>query len=77
LRKERFAMGHMGAAFFERLAGFEGYMIDAQAVAACTSGCERYVQIEATEPGEDWTLRFEANGNDKVWMLKKVKAAAE
>jgi thiamine biosynthesis lipoprotein len=38
-----FAMGRMGVAFIEGLKGFEGYMIDAQAVATYTSGFERYV----------------------------------
>ena len=38
-----FAMGRKGIGFIERLAGFEGYMIDAQAQATYTSGFERYV----------------------------------
>lgn len=38
-----FAMGMEGIYFIERLAGFEGYMIDAQARATFTSGFERYV----------------------------------
>ncbi len=38
-----FAMGRQGIQFIERLAGFEGYMIDAQARAMYTSGFERYV----------------------------------
>jgi FAD:protein FMN transferase len=38
-----FAMGRKGIQFIERLAGFEGYMIDAQARATFTSGFERYV----------------------------------
>jgi thiamine biosynthesis lipoprotein len=38
-----FAMGRAGIAFVERLAGFEGYLIDAQARATSTSGLERYV----------------------------------
>ncbi|HEU5373969.1 MAG TPA: FAD:protein FMN transferase [Ktedonobacteraceae bacterium] len=38
-----FAMGRKGVYFLERLTGFEGYMIDAQARATLTSGFERYV----------------------------------
>ena len=38
-----FAMGRRGIQFIEQLAGFEGYMIDAQARATFTSGFERYV----------------------------------
>ncbi len=38
-----FAMGRKGIQFIEELAGFEGYMIDAQACATYTSGFERYV----------------------------------
>lgn len=38
-----FAMGVKGIQFIERLPGFEGYMIDAQARATYTSGFERYV----------------------------------
>lgn len=38
-----FAMGTKGIQFIERLPGFEGYMIDAQARALYTSGFERYV----------------------------------
>lgn len=38
-----FAMGHRGINFIEKLAGFEGYMINAQARATYTSGFERYV----------------------------------
>ena len=38
-----FAMGSRGIHFIETLAGFEGYMIDAQARATYTSGFERYV----------------------------------
>ncbi len=38
-----FAMGRRGIAFIERLEGFEGYQIDATAVATYTSGFERYV----------------------------------
>lgn len=38
-----FAMGRKGIQFIETLAGFEGYMIDAQARATFTSGFERYV----------------------------------
>ena len=38
-----FAMGKRGIHFIEKLAGFEGYMIDAQARATFTSGFERYV----------------------------------
>jgi thiamine biosynthesis lipoprotein len=38
-----FAMGKRGIQFIEKLAGFEGYMIDANARATFTSGFERYV----------------------------------
>jgi FAD:protein FMN transferase len=38
-----FAMGRAGISFIERLANFEGYMIDAQARATYTSGFERFV----------------------------------
>lgn len=38
-----FAMGTKGIQFIERLPGFDGYMIDAQARATYTSGFERYV----------------------------------
>jgi thiamine biosynthesis lipoprotein len=38
-----FAMGRAGIQFIEGLAGFEGYMIDAQGIATYTSGFERYV----------------------------------
>lgn len=38
-----FAMGRKGIQFVERLPGFEGYLIDAQARATLTSGLERYV----------------------------------
>ena len=38
-----FAMGKKGIQFIEALAGFEGYMIDAQARATFTRGFERYV----------------------------------
>lgn len=38
-----FAMGKKGIYFIEKLAGFEGYMIDATAHAMFTSGFERYV----------------------------------
>ncbi len=41
-----FAMGRAGITFIEKLAGFEGYMIDAQARATYTSGFERYVLRE-------------------------------
>lgn len=41
-----FAMGKKGIQFIEKLAGFEGYMIDAQARATYTSGFERYVLHE-------------------------------
>lgn len=41
-----FAMRSQGIQFIERLAGFEGYMIDAQARATLTSGFERYVLRE-------------------------------
>jgi FAD:protein FMN transferase len=38
-----FAMGREGIRFIEKQAGFEGYMIDAQARATFTTGFERYV----------------------------------
>ena len=38
---------------------------------------ERYGQVEVAETDEDWTLRFEANGNGVVWTLQKGKEAAE
>lgn len=38
-----FAMGRKGMYFLEKLVGFEGYLIDAQARAMLTSGFERYV----------------------------------
>lgn len=38
-----FAMGRSGIQFIERLTGFEGYLIDANARATYTSGFERYV----------------------------------
>jgi FAD:protein FMN transferase len=38
-----FAMGRKGIQFLEKLAGFEGYLIDIQARATLTSGFERYV----------------------------------
>ncbi len=38
-----FAMGRAGISFIERLAGFEGYLIDVQARATYTSGFERFV----------------------------------
>lgn len=38
-----FAMGRAGIAFIERLAGFEGYLIDRDGLATYTSGFERYV----------------------------------
>ena len=38
-----FAMGRAGIDFIERLAGFEGYMIDNRRLATLTSGFERYV----------------------------------
>ena len=38
-----FAMGRQGIQFVEKLAGFEGYMIDASARATYTSGFQRYV----------------------------------
>jgi FAD:protein FMN transferase len=41
-----FAMGRQGIHFLEQVAGFEGYMIDAQARATLTSGFERYVLHE-------------------------------
>ncbi|MDQ2902319.1 MAG: FAD:protein FMN transferase [Chloroflexota bacterium] len=41
-----FAMGRKGIQFLEKLAGFEGYLIDAQARATLTSGFERYVLHE-------------------------------
>lgn len=41
-----FAMGKEGIQFIEKLVGFEGYMIDAQARATFTSKFERYVLHE-------------------------------
>lgn len=41
-----FAMGRKGIQFLEKLAGFEGYLIDAQARATLTSEFERYVLHE-------------------------------
>lgn len=41
-----FAMGKQGIRFLEKLPGFEGYLIDAQARATLTSGFERYVLRE-------------------------------
>ena len=38
-----FAMGKKGIHFIEKLAGFEGYMIDIHGIATYTSGFERYV----------------------------------
>ena len=38
-----FAMGTKGIQFIARLAGFEGYMIDAQARATFTNGLKRYI----------------------------------
>lgn len=38
-----FAMGREGIRFIEKLAGFEGYMIDTHRRATLTSGLERYV----------------------------------
>jgi thiamine biosynthesis lipoprotein len=38
-----FAMGREGIMFVERLAGFEGYMIDAQGQATYTGGFEHYI----------------------------------
>lgn len=38
-----FAMGKKGIYFIEKLAGFEGYLIDSSARATYTSGFERYV----------------------------------
>lgn len=38
-----FAMGRKGIQFIAELAGFEGYMIDAEAKATFTAGFERYV----------------------------------
>ncbi len=38
-----FAMGRQGIQFVEKLAGFEGYMIDTSARATYTSGFEKYV----------------------------------
>jgi FAD:protein FMN transferase len=38
-----FAMGKRGIQFIEKLAGFEGYMIDVHARATYTSGFERYI----------------------------------
>ena len=37
-----FAMGLEGINFIEELAGFEGYLIDQNGLATCTSGFERY-----------------------------------
>jgi len=34
---------------------------------------ERYGQVEVTETDEDWTLRFDADGNGVVWTLQKAK----
>lgn len=42
-----FAMGRKGIQFIEQLAGFEGYMIDAQARATLTSKFERHVLHES------------------------------
>lgn len=41
-----FAMGRKGIQFLEKLTGFEGYLIDAQARATLTSEFERYVLHE-------------------------------
>ncbi len=41
-----FAMGKRGIQYIEKLRGFEGYMIDAQARATFTSGFEKYVLHE-------------------------------
>ncbi len=38
-----FAMGRNGIMFIENLQGFEGYMIDQNKMATCTTGFERYV----------------------------------
>ncbi len=38
-----FAMGRKGILFIEKLAGFEGYMVDVHGIATFTSGFERYV----------------------------------
>ncbi|TSC85087.1 MAG: ApbE family lipoprotein [Parcubacteria group bacterium Gr01-1014_13] len=38
-----FAMGKKGIDFIERLAGFEGYMIDKDGIATMTSGFDKYV----------------------------------
>jgi len=38
---------------------------------------ERYGQVEITETDENWTLRFEANGNGVVWTLQKAKEAVD
>jgi thiamine biosynthesis lipoprotein len=38
-----FAMGRKGIRFIEKLAGFEGYMVDVHGIATFTSGFERYV----------------------------------
>lgn len=37
-----FAMGRKGITFIDRLAGFEGYMIDKKGIATLTSGFEQY-----------------------------------
>ena len=37
---------------------------------------ERYGQVEVTETDEDWTLRFDADGNGVVWTLQKAKETA-
>ena len=42
-----FAMGRRGIQFIEKLQGFEGYLIDAQARATYTSGFERFVLSHA------------------------------
>ncbi|MDR3559365.1 MAG: FAD:protein FMN transferase [Candidatus Pacebacteria bacterium] len=40
-----FAMGAEGINFIERLAGFEGYMIDQKGIATLTSGFEKYTYV--------------------------------
>jgi hypothetical protein len=37
---------------------------------------ERYGQVEVTETDEEWTLRFDADGNGVVWTLQKAKETA-
>lgn len=44
-----FAMGRAGIMFIEQLDGFEGYLIDAQRQATCTSGFARYICDDQTD----------------------------